>query len=125
MSCVRPAVALRPVAGAGERALARFRRGAPLGAVLQAGPRPRVQHGQADLLHTMAEAARALSGAEVVAGYLQDPDEPAQLERLVVVPEGASVQGPTRLAVTGIGGGVREVVNGATRILLLPLELQA
>jgi diguanylate cyclase (GGDEF)-like protein/putative nucleotidyltransferase with HDIG domain len=117
-------LAFRAISQAEERAIALLRRGEQLEAVLQAGQRLRVQHGQVDLLYTMAEAARALSGAEVVAGYLQDPDEPAQLERLVVVPEGAPVQGPTRLAVTGIGG-VREVVNGVTRILLVPLELQA
>jgi diguanylate cyclase (GGDEF)-like protein/putative nucleotidyltransferase with HDIG domain len=118
-------LAFRAISQAEERAVALLRRGEQLEAVLQAGQRLRVQHGQADLLYTMAEAARALSGAAVVAGYLQDPEEPSHLERLVVVPEGAPVQGPTRIAVTGVGGGVKEVVSGAGRILLVPLELQA
>ncbi|MGH2345095.1 MAG: diguanylate cyclase, partial [Chloroflexota bacterium] len=117
-------LAFRAISQAEERTVALLRRGEQLEAVLQAGQRLRLQHGQADLLHTMAEAARALAGATVVVGYLRDPEEPSHLERMVVVPEGMPVQGPARLALAGVRGGVKEEVIDASRTLLVPLELK-
>src|SRR5205085_6227990 len=97
---VVPVVAL----GSAFRAIGQAeRRGAQLAAVLAAGQRLRLQQTQADLLVPVAEAARSMTGAAVVAAYLRDPDHPRMLERLVLEPADAPQAGPRQVALPAVG----------------------
>jgi diguanylate cyclase (GGDEF)-like protein/putative nucleotidyltransferase with HDIG domain len=116
---VIPVLALRSA----FRAIAQAeRRGAQLAAVLAAGQRLRLQQTQADLLVPVAQAARTMIGASVVAAYLRDPDHPRMLERLVLEPADASEAGPQRVPVPSAGGGIRQDVDETGRTLWVPLE---
>jgi diguanylate cyclase (GGDEF)-like protein/putative nucleotidyltransferase with HDIG domain len=118
-------MAFRAVSQAEERAAVLRQRGEQLEVVIKAGQRLRLQHTQADLLHTMAEAALTVAGARLVTGYLRDAEEPARLERIVQVPAGADDSGPRYLAVADLAGGIREEDDDAgTRTWLVPLELE-
>jgi len=82
---VLPVVALhitfKAIAQAEQRATA-------LSHVLAAAERMQRLHQEpVDLLREVAAAALAISVATVATAYLRDPDDPAQLERVVVVPE--------------------------------------
>ena len=115
---VIPVVALRSA----FRAIAQAeRRGAQLAAVLAAGQRLRLQQTQADLLVPVAEAARTVTGASVVAAYLCDPDHPRMLERLVLEPADAPMAGPQRVPVPS-AGGIRQDADEVGRTLWVPLE---
>ncbi|HKO23640.1 MAG TPA: diguanylate cyclase, partial [Chloroflexota bacterium] len=119
---VIPVVALRSA----FRAIAQAeRRGAQLAAVLAAGQRLRLQQTQADLLVPVAEAARSMTGAALVAAYLRDPDHPHLLERLVLEPADAPEAGPQRVPVPRAGGGIRQEVDETGRTLWVPLEQDA
>jgi diguanylate cyclase (GGDEF)-like protein len=119
---VIPVVAL----GSAFRAIGQAeRRGAQLAAVLAAGQRLRLQQTQADLLVPVAEAARNVTGASVVAAYLRDPEDPRMLERLVLEPADAAEAGPQRVPVPVAGSGIRQDVDETGRTLWVPLEQDA
>lgn len=113
-------VAFRVIKEAEDRAQALRLRGEQLEVVLAAGQRLRLQHTQADLLLPVAEAARAVVGAESVAAYLRDEEEPTTLQRVVLVPEEGAESSPSRLPVPPSGSGMLEVKEDRT--LLVPLE---
>jgi diguanylate cyclase (GGDEF)-like protein/putative nucleotidyltransferase with HDIG domain len=116
---VIPVLALRSA----FRAIAQAeRRGAQLAAVLAAGQRLRLQQTQADLLVPVAEAARNVTGASVVAAYLRDPEDPRMLERLVLEPADAPEAGSQHVPVPVAGGGIRQDVDETGRTLWVPLE---
>jgi diguanylate cyclase (GGDEF)-like protein/putative nucleotidyltransferase with HDIG domain len=128
MLVVLPVVALRlafrAISQAEDRAAALRRRGEQLEAVLKAGRHLRLQNTQASLLHTMADAARVLTGTAAVTGYLRDPHDPTQLERIVRIPAEADDNCPLRLPISLAKDGVKEEFVGDERNLLVPLELE-
>jgi len=69
------------------RAEALRRRSERLEAVVHAGRHVRLQQTRADLLHPLAEAARAAAGAATVVVYLSDADDPAALGRVLALPD--------------------------------------
>ena len=118
-------VAFRAIA-AEDRANALRRRGEQLEAVLSAGQHLRLHHSPADLLQPVAEAARTVTGATVVAAYLCDAADPTTLQRVVLAPPGAINMAPASLSAPARGGGIQhlDTLEGDTeeRLLLVPLE---
>lgn len=98
-------IAFRAIAQAEDRATALRRRGAHLEAVLIAGQSLRLQHTRVDFLQPVAQAARTLTGAEVVTSYLRDEDDETLLKRVLVTPEDAVAAGPAVLLLSEAGGG--------------------
>ncbi len=117
-------VAFRAISQAEERAAALHRRSEQLEVVLQAGQGMRLKHSQADLLLTVATAARTLAGASVVTGYLRDHADPTRLERLVLAPGDSDDHGPHHVAVSSVGRGIREAEGEPERTVLVPLEVE-
>jgi signal transduction histidine kinase len=115
--------ALRAMAQAEERAAALRQRSDQLEAVLAAGERLRLSKTQADLLQPVAEAARGVVGAAVVAAYVCTEAASPVLERVVVVPPDAPEEAPLTLPVPVSS---REVPVGdpVAGALLVPLEVE-
>jgi signal transduction histidine kinase len=115
--------ALRAIAQAEERATALRHRSDQLEAVLAAGERLRLSKARADLLQPVAEAARSVVGAAVVAAYVRSEAASPVLERVVVVPPDAPEAAPWTLPVpvTSREVPVGDPVAGA---LLVPLEVE-
>src|SRR2546423_7216957 len=115
--------ALRAIAQAEERATALRRRSDQLEAVLAVGERLRLSETQADLLQPVAEAARSVVGAAVVAAYVRTEAASPVLERVVVVPPDAPEEVPLTLPVPVSS---REVPVGdpVAGALLVPLEVE-
>ncbi len=121
-----PLVALRVAfraIQAEERATASRRRSDQLETVLAAGQRLQLQRTQEELLRPVAEAARALTGAAVVAAYRRDGDD-ALLRRVVLTPdETPSDATDAYLPAPPPGQGVRQVEDKTLGMTLLaPLE---
>jgi signal transduction histidine kinase len=115
--------ALRAIAQAEERATALRQRSDQLEAVLAAGERLRLSKAQADLLQPVAEAARSVVGAAVVAAYVRSEAASPVLERVAVVPPDAPEGTPLTLPVPVSS---REVPAGdpVAGALLVPLEVE-
>lgn len=117
-------LAFRAISEAQDRASALRRRSEQLEAVLRAGQRLRVQHSQSDLLAIIAEAARVISGAETVVGYLRDAEHPHRLERIVVVPEADMQQSPTHIPIASVSRTISQQDGETGNTLSLPIELE-
>src|SRR6185312_3180769 len=63
-------------------------------------------------------------GTNAVTGYLRDPRDPTQLERIVRIPAEAADNCPQRLPIALAKAGVKEEFVGEARNLLVPLELE-
>ncbi|HVC81139.1 MAG TPA: diguanylate cyclase [Chloroflexota bacterium] len=117
---VLPLLALRAAFRANaqgeERARILWQRGGQLETVLAVGQHLRLQQSRATLLQAVAEAARAILGADTVTGYLHDEEDPTLLRRLALAPPDAACPGPIQLPVAE--SAVRPN-NGEVR---LPLE---
>jgi signal transduction histidine kinase len=115
--------ALRAIAQAEERATALQHRSDQLEAVLAAGERLRLSKTQADLLQPVAEAARSVVGAAVVAAYVRTEAASPALERVVVVPPDGPEEAPLTLPVpvSSREAPVGDPVAGA---LLVPLTVE-
>lgn len=93
-----------------------------LEAVLAAGHRMQLQQAPADMLLSIAEAARTIAEAEGVTAYLRTDEDPPMLERVAIVPSGVRAAGPARLLASSVGAGIREEDDDRGRSVLVPLQ---
>jgi diguanylate cyclase (GGDEF)-like protein/putative nucleotidyltransferase with HDIG domain len=119
--------AFRAIA-AEDRTRALRRRSEQLEAVLAAGQHLRLEHSQVELLRAVAEAARTIVKASAVGAYWPAQNDPATLERVVLLPGAPSLlsadeAGPTHLPLPAPGSGMQIVgADSSVPALLVPLE---
>ena len=101
-----PTIALRSafsaITRAEDRSAELARHKARLEAVLEASEGLRLQAHPADLLGSVACAARLIVGADSVTGYLRDGEDPTRLRRVLLHPPGTVDGGPPVFDVSAI-----------------------
>ena len=107
LACALLYLALRAVLQSERRGDAARWQSWQLENVLMATRRLWIQQAPVDLLSAVAETARDLTTAAVVTAYLTDPDDPAWLARLTLVPADATTPGPRRLPMAFAERGIR------------------
>lgn len=101
------------------------RRNRQLEGVITAGQQLRLHQSRLDLIRPLAEQARTVSDAAGVAVYLRDEQDPAVMERTLVLPTSSMHETPSRVPVPlGDDIPLGAVADDGTRILSLDIDGQ-